>query len=262
MVTSANPSAYGSKYSNVALFIEEISNGIHNDIYESEKAIAAYSDEDFVEHEFLRTDGGQVASASNQVSVQFLTEGKIRKGLIEEIDRTQSGESIEIAMFLLTERELVNSLLGASERGVEIRIVLDPSKYLFGRDSQGVPNRPVMAELHNESKGQIKIRWYQTHGEEFHSKMVIVTKEDGEEIVFLGSANLTRRNIGDYNLEADIKLAAGQNTEVIQEINDYFEKIWNNQGGTYTVDYDEWDDDSWVRYSKYWLQEQTGLCAW
>ena len=140
--------------------------------------------------------------------------------------------------------------------------MVDPSKYLFGQDSEGVPNRPVMSELNEDSEGKIKIRWYNTHGEEFHSKTVIITKENGVVVVFLGSANLTRRNIGDYNLEADVKLVATQDSEVIQEIDDYYQRIWENQGGKYTLDYEVLEDNSRYRYAKYWLQEQSGLCAW
>ena len=262
LVTSANPSAYGSKYSNVAIYMKETSNGIHKDIYESEKAIAAYSDEEFVEHEFLDIGADAVESGSNQLSVQFVTEGKIREALIEEFENVGSGDTIAVAMFLLTERTVVNSLVSASNRGADIKIVVDPSKYLFGQDSKGVPNRPVMAELKDDSEGKIEIRWYNTHGEEFHSKTVLIAKDDGKVVVFLGSANLTRRNIGDYNLEADVKLVGTQDSEVIQEFDDYFQRIWENRGGIYTVDYDELDDDSWYRYSKYWLQERSGLCAW
>ncbi len=262
LVTSANPSAYGSKYSNVALFVEETSHGIHHDIYQSEKAIAAYSDEDFVEHEFPDVSGDLVESASEPVSIQFVTEGKIRKSMTREIEHSGKGDAISVAMFLLTERNLVEALVEASERGVAIRVIVDPSKYLFGQDSEGVPNRPVMSELHDRSDGKIQIRWYHTHGEEFHSKMVILSLKNGGSVVFLGSANLTRRNIGDYNLEADIRVVASRQSDLIKEIDEYYNRIWKNSDGVYTLDYDELDDDSWYRYTKYWLQERTGLCAW
>ncbi|MCA9412300.1 MAG: hypothetical protein KC944_13880 [Candidatus Omnitrophica bacterium] len=262
IVTSANPSAYGSKYSNVALYFEETSPGIHNDIYESERAIASYSRMKFTEHEFEGVAGERVEDGTGGIEARFVTEGKIRKGLLEEFDSLGEGDSISITMFLLTEREVIDSLVSASERGVDIRIVIDPSKYLFGQDSKGVPNRPAMSELHDRTEGKIRVRWYNTHGEEFHSKMAVIHHSNGKAVVFLGSSNLTRRNIGDFNLEADVQLISDGESEIIRQINAYFERIWENKEGECTLDYDELKDDSGFRYLKYRVQEQTGLCAW
>ena len=50
-------------------------------------------------------------------------------------------------MFLLTEKNVINALARAARRGVEVRIVLDPSNNLFGKDSKGVPNCPAMKDL-------------------------------------------------------------------------------------------------------------------
>jgi HKD family nuclease len=254
LITSANPDAFGSDYSNVALFIED---EIYKDIYFSEKKIAEFSSgKSFdVLPEVSSVEEGEV-------SVQLLTEGKIGNGIVKEIDASVQGEKIDIAMFLLTERRIIKSLLEASERGVDIRIVLDPSKYLFGTDSKGVPNVPVANELVRKSDGKIKVRWYDTHGEEFHSKMVVIRKNDGSVVVFLGSANLTRRNINNYNLELDVKLVANGNVGFAQEIFEYYERIWNNENGHYTLDFESFSDDSKWKYVKYRFQEASGLSAW
>jgi len=88
--------------------------------------------------------------------VQFLTEMKIKDGLINELDNTVEGDSIEVMMFYISNRDVVRALLDASERGVEVKLVLDPNKDSFGREKDGVPNRPVAHELVDKSKGKIQ----------------------------------------------------------------------------------------------------------
>jgi HKD family nuclease len=259
LIASANPSSHGSKYSNVALYVESGNEGIWKDIYYSEKSVADYSKESFIEHNF---EGVSSSLIENKATVQFVTEGKIKKSFVGEIDKTEKGESIEIAQFLLAERDVIDSLIKASKRGVEVRIVLDPSRYLFGKDSKGIPNRVVASELVKESNGNIQVRWYDTHGEEFHSKIMIIKKNNGNTIVFVGSANLTRRNIGDYNLEADVKLTASNDSKVIQDVYAYFERIWQNKNGSYTLDYQTLKEDSLSKYLKYRVQEASGICLW
>jgi hypothetical protein len=75
----------------------------------------------------------------------------------------------------------------------------------FGTGGPGwIPNRQVARELVTSSDGRIQVRWYDTHGEQFHTKLVMVKTADSV-VVMGGSANLTRRNIEDYNLEADLR---------------------------------------------------------
>ena len=69
----------------------------------------------------------------------------------------------------------------------------------------GIPNQPVASELVAASDGAIHVRWYRTHGEQFHTKLVMVYGPERFWLT-LGSANLTRRNLGDYNLEANLAI--------------------------------------------------------
>jgi len=242
IITSANPDAHGSDYNNVAYF--------------AEKSVADFSGE-FLENDFE----GVYSSNSNDVSIQLLTEGKIKDSLIKEINNAEEGEEINLAMFLLTERDIINSLKKAANRGVEIRIIMDPSKYLFGTDSKGIPNRVVAKELIEDTNGKIKLRYYDTHGEEFHSKMTFIKKNDGRVIIFLGSANLTKRNIGNFNLEENVKVIGNIDMDFVQEIFFYFDRIWNNKEGNYTIPYDSFKESSFKDTLRYRFQEKTGLSA-
>ncbi len=50
-------------------------------------------------------------------------------------------------MFYLSERQIIKALIAAQQRGVQVRVLLDPNKDAFGREKNGIPNRQVAAEL-------------------------------------------------------------------------------------------------------------------
>ena len=58
-------------------------------------------------------------------------------------------------------------------RGVRVNVMLDPNRDAFGRQKDGVPNRPVANELVTASGERIAVRWYRTHGEQFHTKLAL-----------------------------------------------------------------------------------------
>ncbi len=88
--------------------------------------------------------------------------------------RAQRGDNIDIAMFYLADRAVIESLLAASRRGVAVRVILDPNKDAFGHAKTGIPNQPVASELVAASDGAIHVRWYRTHGEQFHTKLAMI----------------------------------------------------------------------------------------
>ncbi len=142
-----------------------------------------------------------------------------------------------------------------------MRLILDPNRDAFGRQKDGVPNRPMASELVERSGEKIQVRWYRTHGEQFHTKLALVT-HGGRLIASLGSANLTRRNIGNYNLEANVALEMRADSALGVEMISYFDRLWNNDGppGTnFTAAYGAWRDQDTGRYWRYRLMEATGL---
>jgi phosphatidylserine/phosphatidylglycerophosphate/cardiolipin synthase-like enzyme len=195
------------------------------------------------------------------VQLAFLTEEAIRKHLLDAIDTTRTGDSISIATFYISDRKIVGSLLRAASRGATVRLILDPNRDAFGRQKDGVPNRPVAAELVTDSDEKIQVRWYRTHGEQFHTKLALI--KHGERLIAsIGSANLTRRNIGNYNLEANVALEMRADAPLALEMSSYFDRLWNNDGppGTnFTAAYGAWRDDDTGRYWRYRLMEVTGL---
>jgi hypothetical protein len=258
IVTSGNPHDASSLHSNVAL---KVSGAALWPLLESELALARVSG---WRSGWTPPEPPLVATIDhpeNAAHVQVLTEGEIRAAILRNVTGTRVGDSIDVAMFYLSERDVVRALVAAAKRGVAVRVLLDPNKDAFGRTKNGIPNRSVATELAAASDGAIKVRWFRTHGEQFHTK--IMTMRTATEFWFtLGSANLTRRNIGDFNLEANIAASVPLNAEIATSINTWFDSLWTNRGPPpleYTADFGAYADASQGTYWLYRLMEASGL---
>ncbi len=207
------------------------------------------------------TAASAAAAASPTSRVRVLTEGAIRDEVLERLAQSGAGDAIDIAMFYLAEREIIEALLAAADRGAEVRLLLDPNKDAFGRQKNGIPNRPVASELVSRSDGTIRVRWYRTHGEQFHTKLIAIRHADRLWLT-AGSANLTRRNVGDFNLEANLSVDVPSASALAQQVQRYFETLWNNRapaGIEYTADFGTFADPAQSSYWAYRLMEATGL---
>ncbi|MGH8176159.1 MAG: phospholipase D-like domain-containing protein [Steroidobacter sp.] len=256
LVTSGNPHDASSGHSNVAL---RFSGALAKHIVESEMAIARFSG--WRGHIYASSPEAQAGGVQNQLQLAFITEEAVRDHLVDAIDATRNQDAVRIAVFYLSDRGVVNALLSAAQRGVQVRIILDPNRDAFGRQKDGVPNRPVANELVTRSDERITVRWYRTHGEQFHTKLALVTRGD-RLIASLGSSNFTRRNIGNYNLEANIAVETSVTSPLAIEMAGYFDRLWNNDGelGTeYTAPFGAYRDEDRGRYWRYRLMEATGL---
>jgi phosphatidylserine/phosphatidylglycerophosphate/cardiolipin synthase-like enzyme len=108
-------------------------------------------------------------------------------------------------------------------------------------------------------EGRVGVRWAATHGEQYHAKVLRVVGE-GPDVLCLGSANWTRRNLGDLNLEANLLF---QDAAVMgQEFDAYFESLWTNADGyEESLPYADWAEEGWSLRWKTWLyrfQEWSG----
>ena len=256
MVLSANPHDASGFHSNIAF---DVQGPVCADILEAERAVAAFSGGDVPTHVMDKWTDSEGSSTA-----RLVTEGGIRTALIDELDATGAGDRVDVAMFYLSSRRVIGAIKAAARRGASVRLLLDPNKDAFGRQKGGIPNRQVARELlvfgeTGIGKGSIEVRWYDTHGEQFHTKMLAFHTAGGTTLLG-GSANLTRRNLGDYNLEADLLVRAS--APLAAQASDYFERLWSNEGGHYSVAYEAYADDSWVKRAIYRLQEFTGLSSY
>ncbi len=248
LVTSANPHNGSSAHSNVAVVV---TSALWRDVVESEKAV-------------MRLVGGdmlptiKVKEETGGVSVQLLTEGKIKRKVIEMLGGAKEGDQVNLFMFYLSDFEIIAALKEAAHRGAKIRIILDPNKDAFGREKNGVPNRPVASELLEDAGENLEVRWCKTSGEQCHTKLLTVETGDTE-MMITGSANYTKRNVGDYNLESNVFIS-GQSVTAIKDAAAYFDRAWHNRDGKiYTTDYASFKDET-LKHEVMWkVMEFTGL---
>ncbi|MGH8236715.1 MAG: phospholipase D-like domain-containing protein [Steroidobacteraceae bacterium] len=259
LVTSANPHDASSAHSNVAL---RFTGALAGDIVASEMAVARFSG--WRGHIYAAAAGDDPAADEQGVALSFLTEEAIHRHLLDAVSGTRNGDSVSIATFYLADRKVVDALLDAADRKVRVRIILDPNRDAFGRQKDGVPNRPVANELVTRSGEKIAVRWYRTHGEQFHTKIALIHRGD-RFVASLGSANLTRRNLGNYNLEANVAVEAAADSPLAIEMTGYFDRMWNNDGppgSEFTAAFGAYRDEDRGRYWRYRLMEATGVSTW
>jgi phosphatidylserine/phosphatidylglycerophosphate/cardiolipin synthase-like enzyme len=196
-------------------------------------------------------------AVTSSTSLQVLTERKIKLAVSVLLQNSTAGDEIDIMMFYLSDRRTIGHLRAAADRGSRIRILLDPNKDAFGMKKMGIPNRPAALDLRAAG---IELRWAHTHGEQSHDKMMLIRSGSGHASLLLGSANFTRRNLNDFNLETDALIQADRNEPLIRQASALFNRVWHNEPGrTYSVDYEYYADPGRIRYLLYWLMESTGI---
>ncbi|MGA9225095.1 MAG: phospholipase D-like domain-containing protein, partial [Mesobacillus sp.] len=218
------------------------------DILESEQSVSDFS-------------GGSklpefsTAKETGKIKVQVMTEGKILKHLLDELKKTKKGEKIWIGMFYLAERKVIDEIDKAADRGAEVNIILDPNTNAFGNQKSGLPNIPVSAEMQKLGSKNIHIKWYDTGEEQYHTKMIYFDRKN-KATVLGGSANFTSRNLDDFNLETNLKITAPADSQVVKDVDQYFKRLWNNEDGNFTLEYEDKEDTMTpFKYIIYWIQK-------
>lgn len=203
------------------------------------------------------SDSGQALKTPESPTVQVLGESRILDAVLQAVNQAGAGDAVDLAMFYLSERSIIKALIAARARGASVRVLLDVNNDAFGRQKNGVPNRPVAAEL---VAGDIDVRWCATSGEQCHAKWLHVSQGSAAHVFLLGSANFTRRNLQDLNMETNVQVRTASDSALAAEMITFFDRQWNNRGGrTYSLDYDEFSNDSlWLKL-QYRFMEMSGL---
>lgn len=250
LITSANPHDGSSAHGNVAVFFK---GEAAFDLLQSEKAVLDFSEGpslDFISPFILK-------KSDDETTIKVISESKIRDTLISALNKAGKGDKLTIIVFYFSDRDIINSLKMAYKRGASVRVLLDPNKDAFGREKNGIPNRQVAGEL---VKQGIPVRWSNTHGEQSHTKMLFVEYENGQCMAVLGSANFTRRNLNDLNLETDVSVIGLSNIQFFEDIKEYVDSQWNNLSDKeLSVDYAVYADESFLNLIMYYWMEGTGM---
>ena len=248
LVTSMNPHDGSSHHSNVALMV---TGNTAIDVLKTEQAVGRMSKGDIPV-----VIVGEFEEAKEFPQAQVLTEKAILDATLKLIETAKSGENIDLAMFYLSEREIVKGLIAAKQRGVNVKVLLDPNKDAFGREKNGIPNRQVASEL---NEAGVQVRWCNTQGEQCHSKMIIKSNAQQSEMI-LGSANFTARNLKNYNLETNIRVVGNSSADVFKDAQRYFNTAWSNlDAKNMSVDYAQYADESKWKYGLYRFMEWSGV---
>jgi len=160
-------------------------------------------------------------------------------------------------MFYLGDKKLIKNLIKASKRGVKIRLILDQNKEAFGMKKTGIPNKITARELIKKSDEEIKVRWYNSSGEQYHTKLIIIEKKD-KVIINGGSANFTKRNIRNYTLDSNVRIEAPKDSKLALDVKSYFERVWDEDAG-YTIEIKNLDKGYWGNNFFYEIENITGF---
>lgn len=254
LVGSGNPHDASSRHGNIAV---RFAGAAALDLLATERAVAAFSGTALGD---LPAPPASAAGTPDGAAIQVLTEGRIGAALLAAIDGTGPGDAIAIDVFYLAHRPLLRQLRAAHRRGAGIRVLLDPNRDAFGRVKGGVPNRQAGAEL---ARDGIPVRWCDTRGEQCHSKMLLVDRRDGRAELIAGSANFTRRNLDDLNLETNVRLLAAAGHPAMRQARDLFDRRWHNiDGAAFSLPFDAYAEDDLGKRLRYRIGEATGLSTW
>lgn len=278
LVGSLNPADGSSAHSNMALFIrgpvavEALRSELGLVLWSADRPDGVLGGMTSQTHRTISNIQGaalvrkrEFAGGPSSSSVQWMTEEAIADKLVAILGAAEAGDEIRIAMFYLADREIVRAVKLAALNGARVRLILDANRDAFGMKKIGIPNRQVAAELMKLSgRADVGVRWADTHGEQFHTKAISITnRSSGRNILMTGSANWTRRNLRNLNLEANLFLESAP--DAVRRFNDYFDRAWANKDGlSHTLPYGVWREKGWTLWWKtllYRFQEWSGMCT-
>lgn len=149
------------------------------------------------------------AQASPQNDYYFSRAGQHPdKALVSLINSAKS--TLDIAIYSLTQKDIVNSILDAKQRGVTVRFITDRSE---------AKTKAQAAELARLKKATIPIK-ENTHPGLMHLKVSII---DGS-IVTTGSYNYTQA----ASTENDEVFVVIHDTDAAAKFESQFERMWND----------------------------------
>ncbi|MDQ8194397.1 phospholipase D-like domain-containing protein [Coraliomargarita sp. SDUM461004] len=274
LVGSFNPADGSANHSNVAALVD---GAVAIYAAHSELAVAEWSSADLQQvqgplgeatrraiieiRERLPAADSLPEARADRPSVAWRSEGAIQNELLAQLDQAGAGSRIDVAIFYFSDRRIVRAFHTAIQRGARVRLLMDANRDAFGREKNGIPNRMVAAELLQQASGTggVEVRWAATHGEQYHAKVLRVVGPQ-QNVLYLGSANWTRRNLNDLNLEAN--LIFQDDVELGREFDRYFTTLWTNaEAYEESLPYGDWSEEGWSLRWKTWLyrfQEWSG----
>jgi len=143
----------------------------------------------------------------DKLEILFGPEDRIMDYLMNEFLSAQG--SIDIVVFLIGSKTIVNTLVKAHQRGVAVRMIID-GKVARTRNSK----HGFLVE-----KG-IDVKTIRVTGGSMHSKFILIDRKK----VIAGSANLTN----DANYRNHEFMFVSEDPSIIERFSSKFEALWND----------------------------------
>jgi hypothetical protein len=251
IVSSANPHDASADHCNTALMF---SGPFCEEIYRSEESVARFSGGRLGS---LPQYASAYTSDTTVVRMQLCTEGAIRNVILRRLHQTEHGTVVTAALFYLSDRDIISAFGSAAKRGIKVRLVLDRNTNAFGYRKKGIPNMPVAFELADSG---CSVVFYRTEEEQFHTKLLLIDYPGDSVWAMTGSANYTRRNIDDLNLEMTCALAGSKSTAVAESLINYCNMLLSSQTEKNLIaPLSAFTRPTELEYLKYRFMEASGL---
>ena len=194
--------------------------------------------------------------------VQLLTEGAIRAALLEQLGGAARGDSLDMALYQLADRDVVR---GAAGRRAPRRHRAPDPRPERGRarrsPPRACPTSRWRASWSRAAAGRSTCAGTARTASAFTARWRCWSTAQRLWLT-LGSANFTRRSLDDYDLEANVALELTADAAIAEQARGYFETLWGNRAGAgieYTADFAAFADPSQADYWLGRLLEATGL---
>ncbi|HSP31815.1 MAG TPA: phospholipase D-like domain-containing protein, partial [Halomonas sp.] len=151
LIGSANAHDESGFHENVAF---EVRGPIIADLLSAEQAVIDLGDSGIQLPAYAPSE----SPSSGELNIQYTTESQTLNNVLETIESARENDELWLAMYYLSDREVVNALTAASQRGTQVSLILDPNKKAFGREKTGLPNRPVVEELIEDTGDNVRVR--------------------------------------------------------------------------------------------------------
>lgn len=169
----------------------------------------------------LKFNPRSVGDEAVYVGDNGLTNRTIKSVLLDAINGAQ--KRVWVEMLLLDHDDVINALIAAEKRGVDVRVILDKSavKEVLGVIGKKLPLEGItnLATVKQLFDAKVPVRWYEPNDRYsyLHAKMMVV-----DDIALTGSANYTFQAL-DLNREA---LARTTAKDVVTRFAGSFQSDW------------------------------------
>jgi len=184
-----------------------------------------------IEAELARLGNGpETAEDNGAVRVEINTEMHSGQRLDAVLDQAGAGDTVDALFGTLSDKQVVAKLCAAAERGASLRLLLNSNAGPELDARAGLPNGVVAAQLEafgRDNELKVRVRWMETGGGRSDIAVVRVHDDGGaREILYLGSADCSRRDLRGYNLATCVLLDGASRQG--KNFGRLFEQLWDN----------------------------------